>query len=157
MTRHLEDIRDHFYQANHTWITSLRRHLKRNLVDGLTEELKKSKPLSFLSFPIPECSCSRGGPSQVSVNASSSLVNSPLHNVLEAMHHCPSWMDGDSASSRRDKQSEEDDLEEDDSDSPASALLFRESGESNDSGVLETSNKEENQMEDQEELEGGER
>ncbi|KAK6129107.1 hypothetical protein DH2020_037143 [Rehmannia glutinosa] len=149
VTRHLEEIRDHFYQANHTWITSLRRHLrKKHLVDGLTDELTKSKPLSFLSFPIPECSCSR----KVSVNASS-----PLHDVLRTMQRCPSWMDADVASPPGDKETEEDDAAEDDSDPPAGALLFRQSGESNEGGV-EMGNKEETtQMEDQEELEGGER
>ncbi|KAK6154969.1 hypothetical protein DH2020_009217 [Rehmannia glutinosa] len=144
VTRHLEDIRDHFYQANHTWITSLRRHLRKHLVDGLTDELTKSKPHSFLSFPIPECSCSR----KVSVNASS-----PLHDVLRTTQRCPSWMDADVASPPGDKETEEDDAAEDDSD----PLLFRQIGESNEGGV-EMSNKEETtQMEDQEELEGGER
>ncbi|KAI3452171.1 hypothetical protein Pfo_008836 [Paulownia fortunei] len=156
VTRLLEEIRDHFYQANHTWITSLRRHLRRNLVDGLTEELTRSKPLSFLSFPVPECSCLRGDPSEVSINASSPSAHSPLHDVLGAMHRCPSWMDSDVVSPPRDKESEEDNVDEDDSELPAAALLFRQSGESNEGGV-EMSNKEETQMEDQEELEGGER
>ncbi|KAL0343756.1 UNVERIFIED_CONTAM: O-fucosyltransferase 27 [Sesamum angustifolium] len=154
----LEEVGDNFYQANHTWITSVRRHLRRDLVDGLADELRGSKPLSFLSFPVPECSCLRGDPSEVSVslNASSSSAHSLLHDVLGAMQHCPSWMDADVASPPKEKESEQDDVEEDEPDLPGSALLFRQSAGSNESGV-ELSNKEETQMEDQEELEGGER
>ncbi|KAG8384564.1 hypothetical protein BUALT_Bualt04G0130900 [Buddleja alternifolia] len=155
ISRRLEEIHDHYYQANHTWMTSLRRQMRRNLVDGLAEQFTKSKPLSFLSFPLPECSCSRNDSIEVSSHASSPSVHSKLHDVLGAMHHCPSWMDGgDHVVSRsRDKESEEEDLDEDDS----GALLFRQSGESSNEGVAEMSNKEETQIEDQEELEGGER
>lgn len=54
------------------------------------------------------------------------------------------------------EESEEDNLDEDDSDSQTAELLFRQSGESPEASV-ELSNKEEAQIEDQEELEGGER
>ncbi|KAH6791902.1 O-fucosyltransferase family protein [Perilla frutescens var. hirtella] len=155
----LEDIREHLYQANHTWITSVRRHLRRNLVNGLKDELTRSKRLTFLSFPVPECSCSGGRrpTSEVSVNASSPSAHQPLHDVLAAMPQCPSWMDINTTSTPRDMESEEDDVYEDDpDDSPDAALLFRQGGDSNEGGV-EMSNKEETQMDDQEELEGGER
>ncbi|KAL7141163.1 hypothetical protein ABFS83_08G035600 [Erythranthe nasuta] len=163
-TRLLDEISEHFYQANRTWITSIRRSLRRNLVEGITKEMIKSKPMSFLSFPIPECSCS-GGNAPPSVNASSHpLVDSPLRNVLEAMDRCPSWIEGGggmaspTGGDKVVKEEYDDDVDEEESDSPAAAavLLFRQGGESNDGGA-ETGNKEETQMEDQEELEGGEK
>ncbi|KAL8475924.1 hypothetical protein ACS0TY_028545 [Phlomoides rotata] len=153
ISRLLEEIHEHLYQANHTWIASIRRHLRTNLVDGLTDELTRSKPHSFLSFPVPECSCSRGDQSKkVSVNASSPLAHSPLNEVLTALPQCPSWMDHDATSPPRHKDGEEDDVYEDDSDSP-DAVLFQDSGDSNEEMI----NKEETQIDDQEELEGGER
>ncbi|WP_422482543.1 hypothetical protein, partial [Pleomorphochaeta sp. DL1XJH-081] len=51
---------------------------------------------------------------------------------------------------------EDDDVYEDEPESADAALLFRQGGESNEGGV-EVSNKEETQMDDQEELEGGDR
>lgn len=149
----LEEIHDQFYQANHTWITSVRRHLRKNLVDGLTKESKTSKPLSFLSFPVPECSCSKTDLTKVSSRASSPSSNSRFPAVLGAIHQCPSWMNGDMVSGPRGDESEED-LDEDDFSS--TALLFRQSSENNDGGG-EMSNKEDTQIEDQEELDGGER
>lgn len=56
-------------------------------------------------------------------------------------------------SSPRDKDGDEDDVYEDDVDSADAAQLFQDSGESNE----ETSTKEETQIDDQEELEVGER
>lgn len=156
----LEDIRDHLYQVNHTWIASVRRHLRRNMIDGLTDELAKSKPLSFLSFPIPECSCmgSSQPSSQIPVNASSTLSHPPLHDMFATMAKCPSSMDNNSILRARNQGSEEDgdDVYEDEPDSEDAALLFREGGESNEGGG-ETSNKEEAQMDDQEDVEGGDR
>lgn len=149
----LEEIHDQFYQANHTWITSVRRHLRKNLVDGLTKESKTSKLLSFLSFPVPECSCSKTDLTKVSSRASSPSSNSRLPAALGAIHQCPSWMNGDMVSGPRGDESEED-LDEDDFSS--TALLFRQSSENNDGGG-EMSNKEDTQIEDQEELDGGER
>lgn len=118
--------------------------------------------MSFLSFPVPECSCSGPGSqpaSEVSVNASSpSSARPALHDVLAAMHQCPPWMDRNATSPSRNKESEEadDDVYEDDPDSSDAALLFRQGGDSSEGGV-EMSNKEETQIDDQEELEGGER
>ncbi|KAL1538833.1 O-fucosyltransferase 27 [Salvia divinorum] len=159
MAKVLEEIRDHLYQVNGTWIASARRHLRRNIVDGLKEELTRSKPLSFLSFPVPECSCSGGSqPGAVPANTSSPLSQPPLRKVLASMAKCPSWMDRNATSNPRDKESDEgDDVYEDDPDSLDAAVLFRQVGDSNEGSGVEMSNKEETQMDDQEELEGGER
>lgn len=146
----LEETRDHLYQANHTWLTSLRRHLRRSVLDGLTEASTKSKPLSFLSHPVPECSCLRYDPSETSRYASSPAANSHLHATLGVANHCPAWMDSEIISRSKDKENEEA-LDEDDS--LSSGLFFGHSSENHESGGGEI-NKEEASMDDQEE-EGG--
>lgn len=67
-------------------------------------------------------------------------------------------MDRNATSPSPDKEidQEADNVYEDDPDSSDAALLFRQGGDSSEGGV-EMSNKEETQIDDQEELEGGER
>ncbi|XP_044467546.1 O-fucosyltransferase 27-like isoform X2 [Mangifera indica] len=145
----LEETRNHLYEANHTWLTSIRRYLRRSLLDGLAEASTKSKPLSFLSHPVPECTCLRYDPSETSHNTSSATADSQLRVALGVVNHCPAWMDGETISRPKDKENEED-LDEDDS--LTSGLFFRHSGENHESGGEMT--KEEAPMDDPEE-EGG--
>lgn len=147
----MEEIRDHLYEANHTWITSVRRHLRKSIIDGLAEESTKSKSLSFLSFPVPECSCLR--PGIEALNYSSSPSNPSQFPVgLGVMNPCPSWMNNSTISLLNDKETDED-L---DDDVTASQLLFHSSSENREGDGEEINTKEDTQMEDQEELEGGE-
>ncbi|XP_057982094.1 O-fucosyltransferase 27 [Malania oleifera] len=147
----LEEIRDHLYQANRTWLTSVRTHLRRSLIDGITDSFTRSKPLSFLSHPVPECSCLRHDPAEMSLHAPS--PSSQLQAVLGIVHHCPAWMDGDLISRPRDKESDED---IDENDPTSSGLFFQYVGGNQEIGVGEINNKEEPLMEDPEELEGAE-
>lgn len=147
----LEETRDHLYEANHTWITSVRRHMRKALVEGLAHDSTKSKPQSFLSHPLPECSCSRRGPTETSFHASSPSTQSQVEASLGVTHPCPAWMKGEKISQSRDER--EEDLDENDSSS--SGFFFRHSVGSPGDG--EIPNKEDTQMEDQEELEGAER
>ncbi|VVB04463.1 unnamed protein product [Arabis nemorensis] len=151
----LEDIRDHMYEANHTWITSVRKLLKRSILGGLIESSKRSKTLSFLSHPVPECSC---------VRRAHPVSNALLVEVdLGVTRHCPQWMDGVVIERSKDnkKLEKEEDLDEEDLSS--SGLFFGHKGNGgNSNGNNETlnseaNNKEEGQLEDQEELEGAER
>ncbi|XP_076928310.1 protein EMBRYO SAC DEVELOPMENT ARREST 30-like isoform X2 [Bidens hawaiensis] len=49
---------DHLYYPKRSWILAARKHLNDSLrEEGLKRQLTQSKPLSFLSHPIPECSC----------------------------------------------------------------------------------------------------
>ncbi|XP_071692534.1 protein EMBRYO SAC DEVELOPMENT ARREST 30-like isoform X2 [Rutidosis leptorrhynchoides] len=49
---------DHHYYPNRTWTLAARKHLNNSLgEEGLERQLSQSKPVSFLSHPIPECSC----------------------------------------------------------------------------------------------------
>ncbi|KAL3526639.1 hypothetical protein ACH5RR_011295 [Cinchona calisaya] len=150
----LDDIREHLYQANHTWITSVRKHLRKNLIDGLAEEFTRSKQLSFLSFPVPECSCLRQTSLEKSSHASGPSPSSRLPAFLGATHSCPGWMDGDVIAQSKDKESEEE-LEEDDS--TTTGLFFGQSNANQEAGDGEINSKEDTQMEDNEELEGGDR
>ncbi|XP_041007607.1 O-fucosyltransferase 27-like isoform X1 [Juglans microcarpa x Juglans regia] len=149
----LEEIHDHLYQANHTWLKSVRKHMRQRLLDGLMEASTKSKPLSFLSHPVPECSCLRYDSKETSFHSSSPSTQSQVQAALGVGHQCPAWMDSDLILHSKDKDNEED-LDEDNSTS--SGLFFRNSGESHESGGGGSNNKEV-QLDDLEELEGGER
>ncbi|KAF7822359.1 O-fucosyltransferase 27-like [Senna tora] len=145
----IEEIRDHMYQANHTWLRYVRRHLRKILLDELMEASKKSKSFSFLSHPVPECSCLRYDSFETS-NASSSSTSSQLWTALGVSQRCPAWMDTNSVSQFKEKENE-DDL--DDDDSTSSGLFYG----GNHEGDGEVNNKDESQFEDQEEIEGGDR
>jgi len=138
------------HHANRTWLESVRRHLTKTLLDGIREASNKSKLQSFLSHPVPECSCSRRDSFEVSKN-SSSPSTSQLWKALGVDRRCPAWMDSGPVSVPKDKENEED-VDEDDS---VSELFFRQSAE-NHEGDAEVNTKEDNQFEDQED-EGGDR
>lgn len=49
---------DHLYFPKKSWTLSARKHLNASLAEeGLERQLIHSKPISFLSHPIPECTC----------------------------------------------------------------------------------------------------
>ncbi|XP_022728321.1 uncharacterized protein LOC111283910 isoform X3 [Durio zibethinus] len=147
VVRLLEEIRSHIYHANHTWLTSIRRNLRSSLIDGLIEASNKSKSSSFLSHPVPECSCLRPDSGETSSNASSPSVHWQVQAALGVIHGCPAWMDGEKSSSSREKENEED---VDENDPSSSGLFFQHPG-SHDVGGEDANLKEESQFEDQEE------
>ncbi|XP_061366882.1 O-fucosyltransferase 27-like [Gastrolobium bilobum] len=150
----VDEFHDHMYQANRTWLKSVRRHMRKTLLDGIIEASKNSKPLSFLSHPVPECSCLRHKSLETSKN-SSSPSSSQVWAALGLAHQCPAWMDTGSVSLVKEKEKEnEEDLDEDDS---LSSGLFPGKNVVNQEGDGEANNKDENQFDDQEELEGGDR
>ncbi|XP_010999422.1 PREDICTED: uncharacterized protein At1g04910-like [Populus euphratica] len=146
----LEENREHLYQANHTWLTSTRSHLRRSLIDGVIRASTESKPLSFLSHPVPECSCLRSDLTERSLHASSTSARAPVEAALGVMHHCPMWMDSGIKTKLKEKEIEED---PDEDISSSSGLFFGNSGGNHESGGGELI-KEESQLDDQEELEG---
>ncbi|KAF8399221.1 hypothetical protein HHK36_015086 [Tetracentron sinense] len=150
----LEETSDHLYQVNRTWLTTIRKHLSRTLLDGLTEASTRSKLLSFLSHPVLECSCLRYEPSEASTHATSPSTLSQVQGALGVVYRCPAWMDSDVISRSTKENENEDDLDEDDS---TSGLFFRQISTNHEVGGGETNNKDEVHMEDQEELESGER
>ncbi|XP_022980538.1 O-fucosyltransferase 27-like isoform X1 [Cucurbita maxima] len=147
----LSETREQLYHANYTWLRSIRQHLRKSLLDGLIEASTVVKSISFLSHPVPECSCSR----QDSEHAPSSRLT---HSQAQAggvgvVHHCPDWMRSESGLRSKDKQTEEDG----DEDEPTSEsfLGYRSGNRVERNG--EMMSKEAILLNDQEELDGGER
>ncbi|GAB2287486.1 Protein EMBRYO SAC DEVELOPMENT ARREST 30 [Dionaea muscipula] len=101
---------DHLYHPKLNWTLSVREHLNKSLgPEGLLRELKLSKPASFLSYPIPECSC------QVADSANG------LGSIYEDIEECPHWMENgirprveDTATSGNDTVVDETELPEQD-------------------------------------------
>ncbi|MBA0560595.1 hypothetical protein Golob_017481 [Gossypium lobatum] len=147
VVRLLDQIHSHIYHANHSWLTSIRRHMRSSLIDGLIEASNKSKSSSFLSHPVPECSCLRPNPSETLSNASTPSVHLQVHAALGVVHRCPAWMDGEKNLSSNEKDNEED-IDEND---PSSSRLFLQHTRSHDAGGEDINLKEESQFEDQEE------
>ncbi|KAK1294535.1 Uncharacterized protein QJS10_CPA16g01547 [Acorus calamus] len=54
----LDGIRDNLYHPKRNWTIAVREHLNKTLgFEGLIMQSQASKSLSFLSHPLPECSC----------------------------------------------------------------------------------------------------
>lgn len=65
--------RDNLYFPSRNWTLEARKHLNNSLgEEGLKRQLLLSKPNSFLSHPLPECSCT---------------VSKPVGN-----NECPKWL-----------------------------------------------------------------
>ncbi|XP_056692439.1 O-fucosyltransferase 27 isoform X2 [Spinacia oleracea] len=143
VAKFVDDLREGMQPANRTWLSSIRKHLRRTLVDGPMEAFNTSKPLSFLSHPVPECSCWRGKDS----------VSAGFNHqaALKVWQSCPSWM-GVNVNSKL-KEKESDDLDVDDG--FISSFFFGRGMENQ--GAGNNAGKEETHLDDQEELEGGER
>ncbi|XP_037493828.1 protein EMBRYO SAC DEVELOPMENT ARREST 30 isoform X2 [Jatropha curcas] len=81
-------IRDSMYHPRHNWTLSVREHLNKSLgVDGLIRQSLLSKPNSFLSHPLPECSC----------RISSTEFQTPLKGkdgqyLYGGEDECPEWI-----------------------------------------------------------------
>lgn len=145
VVKFLDEIREHLYQANHTWLTSIRRHLRKTLVDGLIEASRVSKPMSFISHPLPECSCLRHDSAETSTHASGPSHHSLLLAALRVVHRCLAWMESDLILQSKEKENEED-FDEVDS---TSGLFFGHNGGTHEGGGgVESNNKEEAQLED---------
>ncbi|KAI3728904.1 hypothetical protein L6452_17549 [Arctium lappa] len=72
---------DHLYFPKRSWTLAVRKHLNDSLgEEGLKRQFIQSKPISFLSHPIPECSCT--------------ISKTSSHNT------CPKWMEESLAKSR---------------------------------------------------------
>ncbi|KAF2306914.1 hypothetical protein GH714_022493 [Hevea brasiliensis] len=80
--------RDNMYYPKHNWTHSVREHLNKSLgEDGLIRQSLLSKPSSFLSHPLPECSC----------RISSARFQTPVEGIdgrylYGGEDECPEWM-----------------------------------------------------------------
>lgn len=76
------------YRPKFNWTLSVREHLNRSLrEDGLIRQSLLSKPASFLSHPLPECSC-RIYP----LKASDQLTAKDGRLLYGGEEECPKWM-----------------------------------------------------------------
>ncbi|KAI3962307.1 hypothetical protein MKW92_052630 [Papaver armeniacum] len=152
--RLLDEIGDHVYQENSTWLKLICKHLSKTMLDGVTEAFKSSKPQSFLAHPVPECSCLKHEYFELSNHTSSPSNHLSLEVNLGVEYRCPAWMDNNAVSQSPKYKEYDDDLDEEDS--TTSTLFFGEKSGNNEVNGEETNNKEVH-MEDQEELEGAEK
>ncbi|XP_021745246.1 uncharacterized protein At1g04910-like [Chenopodium quinoa] len=73
---------ENLYHPKRKWISSVREHLNKSIVvEGLLRELQLSKPSSFLSYPIPECSCRTSNSAEI------------LGSIYKDVDECPKWME----------------------------------------------------------------
>ncbi|KAL6970544.1 Protein EMBRYO SAC DEVELOPMENT ARREST 30 [Sarracenia purpurea var. burkii] len=83
--------RDNLYFPKRNWTFSVREHLNRSLgEEGLKREFRHSKSTSFLSHPVPECSCRIFKASEI-IPGSTNGLNNPL--PYRGEDKCPKWME----------------------------------------------------------------
>ncbi|KAG4176259.1 hypothetical protein ERO13_A11G233600v2 [Gossypium hirsutum] len=80
--------RDNMYHPKHDWTLSVKEHLNKSLSEeGLIRQSLLSKPNSFLSHPLPECSC------RISSLEITKQTEGKDGRVLYGdEHECPKWM-----------------------------------------------------------------
>ncbi|XP_052196528.1 protein EMBRYO SAC DEVELOPMENT ARREST 30-like isoform X2 [Diospyros lotus] len=103
----LNSTRDNLYHPKHNWTLSVREHLTKSLrEEGLEREFRISKPSSFLSHPIPECSCRILNPTRV-----------PAFLSYEGREECPKGLEHSTTTLRYQKNStNESELQENETD-----------------------------------------
>ncbi|XP_022718869.1 uncharacterized protein At1g04910-like [Durio zibethinus] len=98
---------DDMYHPKHNWTLSAKEHLNRSLsADGLIRQSLLSKPTSFLSHPLPECSCRTS-----SVEITKPIKGKDGRILYGGEQECPKWMQSAGAEGVRndDTESAEDD------------------------------------------------
>ncbi|MBA0728398.1 hypothetical protein Golax_001300, partial [Gossypium laxum] len=99
--------RDDMYHPKRDWMLSVKEHLNRSLSeDGFFRQSLLSKPNSFLSHPLPECSCRIP-----SVETTKQIKGKDGRIVFGGEEECPKWMELARAEGARndDMESAEDD------------------------------------------------
>ncbi|KAB5529550.1 hypothetical protein DKX38_019631 [Salix brachista] len=117
-----------YYHHNYSWKLSVREHLNKSLSeDGLIRQSLLSKPATFLSHPLPECSCripSAEVPKQVKGNDGRFLYGGEDECPIWMKHsqeetHLESAMAGDGSNGNTELEFENDGVEEQESDDNA--------------------------------------
>lgn len=80
--------RDNIYHHKRDWILSVQEHLNKSLgEEGLIRQSVFLKPASFISHPLPECSCRiSAAESSVHVKGNDGRI------VYGGEEECPKWM-----------------------------------------------------------------
>ncbi|KAA8547642.1 hypothetical protein F0562_004071 [Nyssa sinensis] len=102
---------DHLYDPDRNWTLSVREHLNKSLgEEGLMTEFNRSKSMSFLSHPVPECSCRIVNTAEIPGSGKGSS-----HQLLnEGEDECPKWMEHGLTTAHR--QENENELPDDEMD-----------------------------------------
>ncbi|KAH9331172.1 hypothetical protein KI387_003280, partial [Taxus chinensis] len=109
----LEDIQDHTYQPSHTWLVSVREHLNKNThAEGLREMSQNSKPLSFLSHPLPECLCQTQRDLDGAHHRRGIVKGYQSRKMSRVEDECPIWMTNHPLVPSLKEKEEEEDSEE---------------------------------------------
>lgn len=109
----LDDIRDHLYKPNHTWLVAVREHLNTSTYEsGLIHMSLNAKPLSFFSHPLPECACRTSIIDGISAFNLSSIKDTEGRLLYGGEDICPEWMNHGIMSPGEKERDEEDDFEE---------------------------------------------
>ncbi|XP_021282888.1 uncharacterized protein LOC110415535 [Herrania umbratica] len=99
--------RDDMYHPKRNWTLSAKEHLNRSLSeDGLIRQSLLAKPTSFLSHPLPECSCRIS-----SVEITKQTTDKDGRFLYGGEEECPKWMQSAGAEGVKydDTESAEDD------------------------------------------------
>lgn len=92
----------------------MRKHLNASLSEeGIKKKFSQSKPLSFLSHPIPECSCRTIKTSDIQSDSRKAKISQDL---LKGEDECPSWMERTRAATITPENAASEDESEDDID-----------------------------------------
>lgn len=74
----------------HNWTFSIREHLNKSAAEeGVMREFHLSRRNSFLSHPIPECSCTTVKTDEIP----HSEKDSDIHILYEQLEKCPKWIE----------------------------------------------------------------
>ncbi|CAA0809973.1 O-fucosyltransferase family protein [Striga hermonthica] len=83
LTRLINTTSDHLYHPPRNWTLTVREHLNKSIsVDGILRESQSSKPKSFLSHPLPECSCT-------TVKSADFREDTKLQTLYRGQDKCP--------------------------------------------------------------------
>ncbi|OUZ99464.1 GDP-fucose protein O-fucosyltransferase [Macleaya cordata] len=83
------NISDHLYYPRRNWTLSVQEHLNKSLSEeGLVRESRLSKPTSFLSHPLPECSCRTSESSKIPI----AVKDENDRLLYGGEDECPKWM-----------------------------------------------------------------
>ncbi|EOY10566.1 O-fucosyltransferase family protein isoform 1 [Theobroma cacao] len=102
-----KSTRDDMYHPKRNWTLSAKEHLNRSLSeDGLIRQSLLAKPTSFLSHPLPECSCRIS-----SVEITKQTKDKDGGFLYGGEEECPKWMQSAGAEGVKydDTESAEDD------------------------------------------------
>lgn len=105
------NVSDNVYHPKHNWTLQVREHLNASLGEvGLLRESRLSKRASFLSYPIPECSCRNFRASETSDVGKGSGARQFLYS---GEVECPKWMQHSAVANRLENSGNENESQED--------------------------------------------